>query len=60
VVDEVGASPGQVALAWLLKHDDVTAPVVGARTVDQLESNLAASDRTLTVDQFARLAGVHP
>lgn len=37
VADEIEASPDQVALAWLLKHDGVTAPIFGARTVDQLE-----------------------
>lgn len=45
-----------MALAWLLEHDAVTAPVVGARTVEKLESNLGASDVSLTDEQFARLA----
>ncbi|QIB75190.1 aldo/keto reductase [Halogeometricum borinquense] len=56
VAADVGASPGQVALAWLLHHDQVTAPIVGARTVDQLEENLAAAEVSLTPDQFERLA----
>ncbi len=55
VADEVGASPAQVSLAWLLEHDQVTAPIVGARTVDQLEENVAASEISLTDDQFERL-----
>jgi aryl-alcohol dehydrogenase-like predicted oxidoreductase len=56
VAEEVGASPGQVALAWLLHHEQVTAPIVGARTVEQLEENIAAADVSLTDDQFERIA----
>jgi aryl-alcohol dehydrogenase-like predicted oxidoreductase len=57
VADEVGATPAQVALAWQLHHDGVTAPIVGARTVDQIEENLGASDVSLTDEQVDRLTG---
>ena len=56
VAEEVGASPGQVALAWLRHHEQVTAPIVGARTVEQLEENLTAAEVSLTDDQFERIA----
>jgi aryl-alcohol dehydrogenase-like predicted oxidoreductase len=56
VADEVGATPAQVALAWLRHHDQVVGPIVGARTVDQLEENLGAADISPTNDQFERLA----
>ncbi|MFC6824516.1 aldo/keto reductase [Halopelagius fulvigenes] len=56
VAAEVDATPGQVSLAWLLHHEQVTAPIVGARTTDQLAENLAAADISLTADQFDRLA----
>lgn len=56
VAEETGATPGQVSLAWLLHHDQVTAPIVGARTVDQLDENLAAAEVEFTRDQFERLA----
>ncbi|MFB6095905.1 MAG: aldo/keto reductase [Haloferacaceae archaeon] len=56
VASEVGASPGEVSLAWLLAHDQVSAPIVGARTVEQLEENLAAAEVSLTPDQFRRIA----
>ncbi|WP_255148766.1 aldo/keto reductase [Halorarius halobius] len=56
VADEVGATPAQVSLAWLMHHEQVTAPIVGARTVDQLEENLGAAEVTLTDAQFDRLA----
>ncbi|WP_231185303.1 aldo/keto reductase [Haladaptatus sp. DYF46] len=55
VADEIGATPAEVSLAWLLKHDAVTAPIIGARTVEQLEENLAATDVSLSDDQFGRL-----
>ncbi|WP_224268476.1 aldo/keto reductase [Haloprofundus salinisoli] len=56
VAEAVGATPAQVSLAWLLHHEQVTAPIVGARTTAQLEENLVASDITLTDAQFQRLA----
>ncbi|WP_232686133.1 aldo/keto reductase [Halobacterium zhouii] len=56
VAEDVGASPVQVALAWLVHHDQVTAPIVGARTPEQLEENLAAADIELTREQFDQIA----
>ncbi|MFC6837631.1 aldo/keto reductase [Halomarina ordinaria] len=56
VAEEVGATPAQVSVAWLMHHPQVTAPIVGARTVDQLEENLAADEVSLTDEQFERLA----
>ena len=56
VADEVDATPAQVSLAWLLHHDAVTAPVVGAYSADKLAENLAAADVDLSDDQFDRLA----
>ncbi|WP_254533769.1 aldo/keto reductase [Natrinema gelatinilyticum] len=52
---EVGATPAQVSLAWLLHQDAVTAPIVGARTVDQLEENVEATAVTLTAAQRTEL-----
>src|SRR5262245_8167031 len=40
VAGEIGASPAQVALAWLLAHDGVTAPIVGASRPDQLSDSV--------------------
>ncbi len=56
VADEVGATVAQTALAWLLHRDGVTAPIVGARTVEQLEENLRAAEVELTQEQVDRLA----
>ena len=58
VADEVDATPAQVALAWQLRHPDITAPIVGASTVEQLEENLGAADVSLSDDQFERLSAV--
>ena len=55
VASEVDATPAQVALAWQLHHADVTAPIVGARTVDQLAENLDAADVSLSDEQVERL-----
>lgn len=55
VANEYDASPVQIALAWLLDHPAVTAPVVGPRTVAQLESNLNATNIDLSMDTFEQL-----
>ncbi|MEF8780964.1 MAG: aldo/keto reductase [Haloferacaceae archaeon] len=55
VAEEVGASPAQTALAWLAHREGVTAPIVGARTVEQLTENLAAATIDLSAEQVDRL-----
>ncbi|GAB7092118.1 aldo/keto reductase [Halorubrum luteum] len=55
VAAEVDASPAQVALAWLAHRRGVSAPIVGARTVDQLTENLAAATIDLSAEQVDRL-----
>jgi aryl-alcohol dehydrogenase-like predicted oxidoreductase len=46
-----GASPAQVALAWLLGRPAVTSVIIGARTDEQLLDNLGAADLTLAADE---------
>jgi aryl-alcohol dehydrogenase-like predicted oxidoreductase len=53
-----GASPAQVALAWLLERPAVTSVIVGARTTEQLADNLGAADLSLTADELDRLERV--
>ncbi len=48
IATELGVSPAAVSLAWLLAKPQVTSVIFGARTVDQLESNLAAADLELS------------
>jgi len=56
VAEEVDASPAQVALRWLMDQRDFDCvPIVGARTVDQLDENMAAVDVSISDDQFDRI-----
>ncbi|WP_437765919.1 aldo/keto reductase [Sorangium sp. So ce281] len=55
VAAEIGKTPAQIALAWTLLHPAVTAPIMGARTLKQLEDNLGALDVRLTDGQRSRL-----
>jgi aryl-alcohol dehydrogenase-like predicted oxidoreductase len=57
---EHGATPGQVALAWCAAQPGVTSVILGPRTVEQLDDNLAAAELTLTSDDLARLDTVAP
>ncbi|MFJ5988020.1 aldo/keto reductase [Lentzea sp. NPDC092896] len=58
VAAEVERTPAQVALAWNLRRPGVTAPVIGARTPEQLLGNLDALEAGLTDEQTARLDSV--
>ena len=48
-------TPAQVALAWTLRHPAVTSPIIGARTLAQLEQNLVALDVELPAEALAQL-----
>jgi len=50
-----GISMAQVALAWLVDRPTVTSVILGARTLDQLDDNLAAADLHLTAEETATL-----
>jgi aryl-alcohol dehydrogenase-like predicted oxidoreductase len=58
VAKDRGASPAQVALAWLLERPAVTSLVIGARTGEQLAGNLAAADLSLSGEERDRLEEV--
>lgn len=58
VADEVGATPAQVSLAWLLHVSDVMLPIPGTSSVDHLEENVAAAAVALTDDQVRRLTAI--
>lgn len=55
IASQTGHTPAQIALAWTLLNPTVTAPIIGARTVSQLEDNLGALDVTFTQTQRATL-----
>jgi aryl-alcohol dehydrogenase-like predicted oxidoreductase len=58
VARELGAKPGQVALAWLLAKGDDIAPIPGTTKVENLEQNVAAAELELSPEQLARLDAV--
>ncbi|OBZ93790.1 aldo/keto reductase [Pararhizobium polonicum] len=55
IASELGCSPSQVALAWTLLNPAVTAPIIGARTLGQLQDNLGALDLALDDAHRTRL-----
>lgn len=58
LVTETGATPSQIALAWLLQRSPVVLPIPGTKSIDHLEDNLGAANVTLTADQVATLDAV--
>ncbi|GAA3931130.1 aldo/keto reductase [Microbacterium soli] len=58
IAEEAGGTPAQVSLAWALSRPAVTAPIVGARTLAQLQDNLGALEVELTDAQIARLDAI--
>jgi len=57
---DLGQSPATVALAWLLHNPAVTAPIIGPRTIDQLESAVRATEIILDDATLARLDEIFP
>ncbi|MBV9491264.1 MAG: aldo/keto reductase [Verrucomicrobia bacterium] len=55
VSKQVGKTPAQVAINWLLRKPGVTAPIIGARNMRQLEGNLGSIGWELSVDQVKAL-----
>jgi aryl-alcohol dehydrogenase-like predicted oxidoreductase len=58
--DELGHAPGDVALAWLLHQPAVAAPIIGPRTMEQLEASLRALKVSLDEAARARLDEIFP
>jgi aryl-alcohol dehydrogenase-like predicted oxidoreductase len=56
ICEETGKSYAQISLNWLLRQEDVTAPIIGARTMEQLEDNLSAAGWELSEEQVGRLS----
>lgn len=55
IAAETGRTAAQVSLRWLLQRAPVTAPIIGPRTLDHAQDNLATADWTLTPEQADRL-----
>ncbi len=57
---ELGEEPATVALAWLLHNPAVTAPIIGPRTIEQLESAVRATEVTLDEEVLTKLDEIFP
>jgi aryl-alcohol dehydrogenase-like predicted oxidoreductase len=60
VATEMGATPAQVALAWVLAQGDGIAPIPGTKRVLRVEENCAADDVQLSQQQIDRLTDIAP
>jgi aryl-alcohol dehydrogenase-like predicted oxidoreductase len=56
ISEQTGKSDAQISLNWLLRQEGVTAPIIGARRMEQLEDNLGAAGWKLSEEQVARLS----
>jgi aryl-alcohol dehydrogenase-like predicted oxidoreductase len=60
IAAEAGATPAQIALAWLLAQGEDIAPIPGTRRVARVEENTAADSIELSADQLGRLNNLTP
>ncbi|MBM7800037.1 aryl-alcohol dehydrogenase-like predicted oxidoreductase [Microlunatus panaciterrae] len=58
--DELGHEPGQLALAWLLHQPAVTAPIIGPRTQEQLDTAVKAMEISLDESALTKLDEIFP
>ena len=57
---ELGAAPAEVAIAWVMSNPHVTAPIIGPRTMQHLESALHAMEITLDAEVLQKLDTIFP
>ena len=60
ICDEVGEHPADVAIAWVAANPDVTSPIIGPRTMQQLDSALHGINIELSPEIMKRLDEVFP
>ncbi len=58
IAGELGVTPSQVGLAWLLAHAPTTLLIPGTKSIGHLEENLGTGDVTLSADALARLDAI--
>jgi aryl-alcohol dehydrogenase-like predicted oxidoreductase len=58
IATEIGATPAQVALAWILAQGEHIAPIPGTKRVSRVEENIGADTVELTSEQAARLTSL--
>jgi aryl-alcohol dehydrogenase-like predicted oxidoreductase len=60
VSDDIGATPAQVSLRWLIDQREFTCvPIFGARSTEQMEENMGAVDISLSEEQYDRIADAY-
>jgi aryl-alcohol dehydrogenase-like predicted oxidoreductase len=52
-----GKGPGEVAIAWVLRHPAITGAIVGARNARQADGVMRAADLKLSVAEIAEIEG---
>ncbi|HEY2166030.1 MAG TPA: aldo/keto reductase [Jatrophihabitantaceae bacterium] len=57
---ELGVAPAALGVAWVMSHPAVTAPIIGARNLEQLEGSLAALELDMTPQLRATIAALSP
>jgi aryl-alcohol dehydrogenase-like predicted oxidoreductase len=57
---EIGQRPSVVALSWVLNNPVITSPIVGPRTIEQLDENISAFDFKLTEENLKKLNEIWP
>jgi aryl-alcohol dehydrogenase-like predicted oxidoreductase len=57
---QAGVHPATLAVAWVMANPAVTAPIIGARNVQQLEASLAAADYRMSPEQWKAIADLTP
>jgi aryl-alcohol dehydrogenase-like predicted oxidoreductase len=55
---ERGVHPVSLAVAWVMSHPAITAPIIGARNVEQLEASLSALDVQMTPEWRAEISAL--
>ena len=53
-----GSTPAQVALAWVLSHDEITIVITGGDTIEHLNDNIGGADLVLDDSEITRLNNV--
>lgn len=60
MAEEHGYAPASLAVAWVSAHPTVTAPIIGARNVEQLEESLASVEVDMTPELYAEVSDLSP
>jgi aryl-alcohol dehydrogenase-like predicted oxidoreductase len=60
LANEVSINPATLAILWVAAHPAITAPIIGARNVDQLQHSLAALDHDLSPELYQRICALTP